>query len=343
MSTIAIVVHGGAGAIPTERAEVAQAGCRRAALLGWRILEQGGSALDAVEAAVRELEDDPVYNAGTGATLTQDGRIELDAGIMEGRTLRVGAVAAVEGIKNPIVLARRVLESPHVLLVGHGAQQFALEQGMALSRTEELLTDYQYRRWLEAQTQRAAQEGAPPGEALEEEPLLYRIEVATTMFVPQEGEPTYYRRQVAATSLHHEEEHGTVGAVALDASGLLAAATSTGGVFQKYPGRVGDTPLVGCGFYADEQAAVSCTGHGEDFMRLLLARRAAEFVALGAGAGRAAQAAIDVLAQRAGGRGGLILLDARGDIGLAHNSPQMAYAYLRSGMPEPVSGIQADA
>ncbi|WP_376795462.1 isoaspartyl peptidase/L-asparaginase family protein [Thermogemmatispora sp.] len=333
---IAIVVHGGAGTIPEERAAVAQAGCREAAELGWRILEQGGSALDAVEAAVRALEDNPVYNAGTGATLTQDGRIELDAGIMEGRTLQVGAVAAVEGVKNPITLARRVLESPHVLLVGHGAQQFALEQGIELCRTEDLLTDYQYRRWREERrgvVQQTSDED-------EEEPPFYRLEVATTTFVSDEGEPAYYRLQVGATSIHLDEErHGTVGAVALDESGLLAAATSTGGIFQKYPGRVGDTPLVGCGFYADEHAAVSCTGQGEDFVRLLLARRAADFVALGASAEVAAQAAIAVLSARATGKGGLIIVDAQGQVGLAHNSPQMAYAYRCSGMDQPVCGI----
>jgi beta-aspartyl-peptidase (threonine type) len=332
--TIAIVVHGGAGAIPDERTEIAQAGCREAALLGWRVLEQGGSALDAVEIAVRALEDNPAYNAGTGATLTLDGRIELDAGIMEGRTLQAGAVAAVECIKNPISLARRVLESPHVLLMGQGAQQFALEQGLSLCRMEDLLTEERYLRWREAQHFVHSSEE-------EEEPVFYRLEVATTVFAAEEGEPTYYRRQVGVTSGHGqaEERHGTVGAVALDESGLLAAATSTGGIFQKYPGRVGDTPLVGCGFYADERAAVSCTGQGEDFIRLLLARRAADFVAQGASAATAAQAAIEVLSSKATGTGGLIVVDHLGNVGFAHNSPQMVYAYLHSGLAQPVSGV----
>src|SRR5579859_5549611 len=135
---IAIIVHGGAGILAPERAESVQAGCKEAALAGWRVLQDGGSALDAVEAAVRSLEDNPTYNAGTGACLTGDGNIELDAGMMEGQTLRVGAVAGVELIKNPISLARKVMESPHVLLVGKGAQEFALEQGIALCAFEDL-------------------------------------------------------------------------------------------------------------------------------------------------------------------------------------------------------------
>src|SRR5437660_5163881 len=140
---IAIVVHGGAGDIPSERRELAVAGCKEAAIIGWRILQAGGSALDAVEAAVRSLEDNPQYNAGTGACLTNDGNIELDAGIMEGHTLQIGAVACVELIKNPISLARKVLESRHVMLVGKGAQEFAQEQGIHLCAFEDLLTEQQ--------------------------------------------------------------------------------------------------------------------------------------------------------------------------------------------------------
>src|SRR6266513_6438943 len=138
---IAIIVHGGAGTVTPDRAEIVQEGCREAVLSGWRILQAGGSALDAVEAAVRSLEDNPQYNAGTGACLTSDENIELDAGIMEGHTLEVGAVACVELIKNPISLARKVLESPHVLLVGKGAQEFAQVQGIPQCTFEDLLTE----------------------------------------------------------------------------------------------------------------------------------------------------------------------------------------------------------
>src|SRR5215469_4094539 len=307
---IAIIVHGGAGNIDPERVEGAREGCREAALVGWSILRAGGSALDAVEAAVRALEDNPMFNAGTGACLTSDGNIELDAGIMEGHTPRVGAVAGVELIKNPVSLARRVLESPHVLLVGKGAQEFAQEQGIPLSAFEDLVTERQYRIWLENKAR----------EALAPEELRH------------------HRREVGSLKAR-QERHGTVGAAAVDAAAILAAATSTGGVHYKYPGRVGDSPLVGCGFYADENAAISCTGYGEDFIRLLIAKRAADFVARGESARRAAEAAIAVLGAKAEGSGGLIVVDRIGNVGFAWNSQTMAYAYMTGEMEEPITGV----
>ena len=296
---IAIIVHGGAGTASPERSEILQAGCKEAALVGWRILQEGGSALDAVEAAVCALEDNPSYNAGTGACLNSDGNIELDAGIMDGQGLHVGAIAGVERIKNPISLARKVLESPHVLLVGRGAEQFAQEQGISQCTLEELVTERQYKIWQEQQAQE-----------------------------PQQAQPT--------------DKHGTVGAVALDASGVLAAATSTGGIRNKYPGRVGDSPLVGCGFYADEYAAVSCTGDGEDFVRLLIAKRAADVVGNSKGgqtAREAAEAAIAVLGAKSTGTGGMIVVDRKGNVGFAWNSRNMSHAYIIEGMEEPVSGV----
>ncbi|HZO76095.1 MAG TPA: isoaspartyl peptidase/L-asparaginase [Ktedonobacteraceae bacterium] len=317
---IAIVVHGGAGDIAPERRELAVAGCKEAARVGWRILQAGGTALDAVEAAVRLLEDNPNYNAGTGSCLTRDGNIEMDAGMMEGHTLRVGAVAGVELIKNPIILARKVLESPHVLLISKGAQEFALEQGLSLCKFEDLLTERQYNNWKK----------------------LHGIE---------DDEPRYLRREMGSRTLESaddepgsiagetEKKHGTVGAVAIDMSDNLAAATSTGGFLNKYPGRVGDSPLIGCGFYADENAAVSCTGYGEDFMRLLIARRAAEFVAGGSNAKEAAQAAIAILSAKATGTGGLITVDRIGNVGFAWNSKNMARAYFCAEMQEPEAGI----
>ncbi|MDQ2902716.1 MAG: isoaspartyl peptidase/L-asparaginase family protein [Ktedonobacteraceae bacterium] len=313
--TIAIVVHGGAGLISPDRADAVQAGCRAATRLGWDILRNGGSALDAVEAAVRALENDPNYNAGTGAVLTTEGTIELDAGIMEGRNLNAGAIADVQFIKNPVSLARKVLESPHVLLVGKGAQVFAHEQGIAPCKFEDLLTERQYRRWQERHQVRVHDDA---------------------------GEPRYHRQEVGSTTARvedSEEKHGTVGAVALDQSGLLVAAASTGGIPYKYPGRVGDSPLVGCGFYADENAAISCTGQGEDFIRLLIARRAAEFVARGDSARAAAEAAIAVLGAKATGTGGLIIVDRLGNAGFAWNSQHMVYAYMAETTPEPVAGI----
>jgi L-asparaginase / beta-aspartyl-peptidase len=308
---IAIIVHGGAGKISPDRIEGAQAGCKEAAFIGWQILQAGGVALDAVEAALRSLEDNPMFNAGTGACLNNDGNIQLDAGIMEGHTLKVGAVAAVELIKNPISLARKVLESPHVMLVSKGAQDFAQEQGIPLCAFEGLLTERQYHIWLENKAQ--------ADKELQEEPRHHRREV----------------RSLAA----REEKHGTVGAVALDMLGRLAAATSTGGIHNKYPGRVGDSPLVGCGFYADENAAISCTGDGEDFMRLLIAKRAADFVARGDTARQAAESAIALLGTKATGTGGLIVVDRKGNAGFAWNSQNMSHAYIVEGMQEPITGI----
>jgi L-asparaginase / beta-aspartyl-peptidase len=310
---IAIIVHGGAGNVTPDRAEIVQEGCREAALSGWRILQAGGSALDAVETAVRSLEDNPQYNAGTGACLTSDGNIELDAGIMEGHTLQVGAVACVELIKNPISLARKILESPYVLLAGKGAQEYALERGIPMCELEDLVTERQYQIWLEKKTQAAKESNI-------------------------KDEPRHHRREVASIEAR-EDKYGTVGAVAIDMAGHLAAATSTGGIPNQYPGRVGDSPLVGCGFYADDNAAVSCTGDGEDFSRLLIAKRAADFVAHGETARDAAATAIAFLGAKATGTGGLIMVDRKGNIGFAWNSHHMKYAYITEGMEGPVPGI----
>lgn len=299
MST-AILVHGGSGTIAEERAPLAEQGCREAAMIGWRVLQRDGTAMDAIEAAVRALEDNPVFNAGTGSCLNREGKIEMDAGIMEGHTLNVGSVAGIQRIKHPITAARHVLESQHVMLIGQGAQQFALEQGMTLCTDEELLTERQTRAWKEGHS-------------------------ADLTFSADEHDTS--------------KKHGTVGAVAFDGFGILAAATSTGGFMNKYPGRVGDSPLVGCGFYADEYAAISCTGYGEDFTRLLIARRASEFVIHGDTAQQAADAAIAFLCKRAGGEGGLIIIDHQGQIGIAKNSRNLSYAYITESMTEAQSGI----
>ena len=190
------------------------------------------------------------------------------------------------------------------------AQEFAREQGIPQCSFGDLLTERQYKRWKEAQS----------------------------AGVETEEEPRYHRREVNRGS-PREERHGTVGAVAVDTSGVLAAATSTGGIFNQYPGRVGDTPLVGCGFYADENAAVSCTGEGEDFARLLMAKRTADFVASGVSARDAAEAAIALLGARTGGTGGLIVVDRPGNVGFAWNSENMAHAYMTEGLDEPISGV----
>ena len=303
---MALIVHGGAGDIQPGRHDLSLAGSRAAVLAGWDILQNGGSALEAAMRAVVALEDNPNFNAGTGSTLNVNGEVELDAGMMDGATLDVGAIASVTRIKNPILLARLVLKSPHVLLTSEGAERFAQEEGMALCRQEELVTQAQLERW---------RRGYRPGDGV----------------------------GVSASDEAAEgaEKHGTVGAVAIDSDGHIAAATSTGGMANKHPGRVGDSPLVGCGFYAEDGlGGVSSTGHGEYFVRLLLARRACEFLALGMSAQAAAQAAIRLLAERLGGDGGLILIDRQGQVGFAHNTPHMSYGYLVEGMETPVVGIE---
>jgi beta-aspartyl-peptidase (threonine type) len=238
---------------------------------------------------------------------------------MEGNTLQVGAVASIERIKNPISLARHVLASPHVLLTGRGARQFALDNDMTLCQEEDLRTERQYQNWLRLrEKQRAAR-----------------------------NEPTYHRREIGSIPARIEPEngkqpdnrHGTVGAVALDDAGNLVAATSTGGIPYKLPGRVGDSPLVGAGFYADENAAISCTGDGEDFTRLLIAKRAADNVALGMSAREAAEATIALLGTKAQGTGGLIIVDRAGNVGFSRNSQNMVYAYLAHDMTEPIVGV----
>jgi beta-aspartyl-peptidase (threonine type) len=327
---MAIIVHGGAGAIPPERFDAARAGCQSAALVGWQVLRAGGSALDAVHAAIVALEDNPDFNAGTGAVLTADGHAELDAGIMDGETLHAGAVAGVRRVKNPIVLARAVLASPHVLLIGAGAEQFATETGIALCDPGELVTPAQYARW---------QAGYRAGDDVNVGPAA----LPATASGGHSGVPDERVDDVRTDDRHVQadgDKHGTVGAVAVDVRGRIAAGASTGGIGAKHPGRVGDTPLLGCGFYAENPlGGASSTGHGEDFIRLLLAKRAIDLLATVRSTQEAADVAIQLLGERVGGRGGIILLDADGRVGLARNTAAMAYAYIREGMEEPESGV----
>lgn len=326
---LALIVHGGAGAMARDRYEAAREGCRAAALVGWEVLRRGGGALDAVQAAITALENNPGFNAGTGAVLTTDGRAQLDAGIMDGETLQAGAVAGVERIKNPIALARRVLDSPHVLLMGAGAEQFAAAAGLALCDPAELITPAQYTRW---------QRGYQAGDAVNVGPAGMDIgAVAESAPAAHNGA----RRAGDDEPIHSDAHtHGTVGAVAVDARGNVAAGASTGGIAAKHPGRIGDTPLVGAGFYAEnELGGVSSTGHGEDFIRLLLARRALDAIAAGRSAQAAAIEAIRLLDRRVHGDGGLILLDARGRVGYARNTPSMAHAFIVAGMDSPFAGV----
>jgi L-asparaginase / beta-aspartyl-peptidase len=261
--------------------------------VGWSILKNGGSALDAVEAAIRSLEDDPAFDAGHGAWLNSAGEVELDAIIMDGATLNNGAVAAVQHVRNPISVARLVMErTTHSLLTGFGAEHFAQAQGIPVCDESELLTGQELERWKVIKAQKD-----------------FKVEVAFG----------------AAPDL----PHGTVGAVAIDVNGHLAAGTSTGGTPNKLQGRVGDSPLIGCGCYADDiSAGASATGWGESIMKVVLCKAVCDFVAQGDSAQAAAEKAIGVLADRAQGLGGVIVIDRAGKIGLAFNTPRMAHAWI---------------
>src|SRR6266571_8086882 len=264
-------------------------GVRNAIAAGWRVLDHGGTALDAVEEAVVLMEDDEAFDAGRGSFLNRDGKVQLDALIMDGSTLRAGGVGCVERIANPVRAARKILsDSPHVYFVGEGAERFAAEHGVALCRNEDLIIPREVERLRAYQTQSSSG--------------------GDDLFAP-------------AIS------HDTVGAVALDRDGNIAAATSTGGTLNKAPGRLGDSSLIGCGCYADNRtAAASTTGWGEPMMKLVFAKWATDRVTEDRDPAQVAPEAIEYLQRRLEGHGGIILLNREGHIGIAHNTPRMAWA-----------------
>jgi len=274
-----IAVHGGAGpAAADDDAQASMQGCRRAARAGFEVLKAGGSALDAVCAAAVVLEDDPIFNAGIGSCLNADGEVEMDASVMAGDGLRAGAVGAVRTVKNPVLLARAVMEkTSHVLLCAEGAQRFANEIGIPHIDPKELITERQVKR-------------------------------------------------LAA----HQQSGGTIGAVARDARGHLAAATSTGGMTGKRGGRLGDTPIIGAGTYADDEGgAASATGHGEVIIRAVMSKVAIDALRAGASAGRAASEALEAV-KRVGGEAGIIVVDRLGATGFAFNTARMSRPWLDS-------------
>jgi len=284
-----LVVHGGAWAIPDDMVTAHLRGVRNALAAGWRVLDVGGTALDAIEEAVVVMEDDETFDAGRGSFLNRDGKVQMDALIMDGATLRAGGVGCVERMRNPVRAARKILsESPHVYFVGEGAERFAAEHGVELCANEELVIAREVERLREYQQSEAGH--------------------GHELFAP-------------------EISHDTVGAVALDRAGNIAAATSTGGTLNKAPGRLGDSSLIGCGCYADNSsAAVSTTGWGEPIMKLVLAKWTADRVAAGNLPEWAAQEAMNYLKQRLNGHGGIIVLNVLGQFGIAHNTPRMAWA-----------------
>lgn len=270
MSHPALIVHGGAGRYADAGRDGAVAGCEAAARRGWAVLRGGGSALDAVQTAVMVLEDDPRFNAGTGSVLNVRGAVEMDASIMDGARLAAGAVGAVSRVRNPVRLARLILdEGTSVFRVGPAAEAFAGTRGLEMVDPRTLISTHQRNRWHAA--------------------------------------------------------HETVGCVALDARGHLAAATSTGGLFDKPEGRVGDSALIGCGTYADDRGAVSCTGNGEAIIRAGLALRVLSALTPGTTPQVAAEQALNWLARRIGAEAGLILLEPGAGCAVAHNAPGMAF------------------
>jgi beta-aspartyl-peptidase (threonine type) len=278
---VSIIVHGGAGDFDAEADPVPyMAGCSSAARVGHAILSAGGRAIDAVVAAVIALEDDPLFNAGLGSALNLNGEVEMDASLMRGEDSGAGAVACLRDVKNPIALARLVMErTPHILIAGEGLRQFAIDQGVPLLAPGALVTERARQRWVRARGKQAP------------------------------------------------AAHGTVGAVARDGAGHVAAATSTGGTMLKLPGRVGDTPLIGCGTFADDaRGACSCTGLGEAIIKTTLARRAVDQL----GENDPTAVAVQVVSElgRFGGDGGLILVDTRGRVGFAFTSARMARAWI---------------
>lgn len=289
-----IIVHGGAKTISEDKAKANQQGCLAAVQAGWAILEKGGKALDAVEAAIRVLENDPTFNASIGATLDTEGKVYLDAAIMEGKSLRWGAIAAVERVSHPISVAKKILEEKPVLLVAKGAEHFAEQKQCEMCEPSSLITEQQIQEW---------------------------------------------KKQEMA-----KDRPATVGCVALDIHGVLAAGTSTGGIENQPPGRVGDTALVGAGLYANSHGACSTTGDGESVIPVALAKTAVDLLRSTPDNGSveapepedAAQKAIEYLKEQVPGEAGCILLDSQGRIGWAYNSQDMAVAYKTSDMKEAV-------
>ncbi|HEY52077.1 MAG TPA: hypothetical protein G4N94_01315 [Caldilineae bacterium] len=293
-SPVAIIVHGGAGAIHPDYHQIAQEGCVQAAQAGWRMLVAGGSALDAVEAAVCDMEDNQAFNAGTGSVLTNAGQVEMDAGIMDGESQAIGAVGLIRHFAHPISLARAVMaDTGHYFLAGEGAEDFARARGFTEISSQDLISERRRKQYEERASQKAG-------------------------------------------------EQDTVGALALDAGGNLAAANSTGGVAFKLPGRVGDSPIPGAGFYADNRfGAVVTTGQGEHIMQAGLAFLVMQALERGASSRQAAEQAAASFARRIpGGQAGLVVLDTAGRVGLAHTTAFMSHAYLAPGMDEMVSGIR---
>ncbi len=297
------MIHGGAGTLDNVKDQKTAVryleSLRRVLEHGREVMQLGGSALQAVEACASLLEDDPLFNAGYGSVLNEDGKVEMDAAIMDGRDVSAGAVAAIDAIANPIQLARLVLsESEHVMLIGEGALRFADHCGMP--------------------------------RALE-----------TYFYTPERIEQLKQAKRKHKLMLDHDDaeedsedqKYGTIGAIARDPQGNLAAATSTGGIVNKRIGRVGDSPLVGAGVYADnETCAASATGYGEDFMRTVISKTISDFIYMKEmNANQATKAGIDYLIRKVKGRGGLIVIDKHGNCASGFTTKKMIHGWIEQG------------
>ncbi|XP_062595489.1 isoaspartyl peptidase/L-asparaginase-like [Saccostrea cucullata] len=301
-----VVIHGGAWAIPDKLSSASVDGVCSAARAGYGVLKRGGTAVDAVEAAVLVMEDCPAFDAGTGSVLNTKGEVEMDSVIMDGRQLQCGSVACVQNIKNPVSLARAVMEkTDHTLLVGQGANEFAEEIGIHTVPTDSLVTE----------------------DAREEWRHFMKFKTTVNALFRNRAEETPVDSSVCDTI-----GHDTVGAVALDKFGNTAAATSTGGITAKRPGRVGDSPIVGSGAYADnDSGAVSTTGHGESITKVCLAREVTHRIEEGMSAQEASEAALQKMNRRVQGSGGVVAVSKGGDIGKHFTTERMAWAWIKAG------------
>ncbi|XP_015983401.1 isoaspartyl peptidase/L-asparaginase [Rousettus aegyptiacus] len=300
MNPVVVVHGGGASNISKDRKERVRQGIIRAATVGYNILQEGGSAVDAVEGAVTVLEDDPEFNAGCGSVLNVNGEVEMDASIMNGKDLSSGAVSAVRCIANPIKLARLVMEkTPHCFLTDQGAAKFAADMGVPEVPEKQLITERNIKH-------------------LEKE-----------------------KNEKSAQKTDQQKDLGTVGAVALDSEGNVAYATSTGGIVNKMAGRVGDTPCVGSGGYADNHiGAISTTGHGESILKVNLARLALFHIEQGKTVAEAADLSLGYMKSKLKGLGGVILINTAGDWAVKWTSTSMPWAAAKDGKLH--SGIDLD-
>jgi beta-aspartyl-peptidase (threonine type) len=303
-----ILAHGGAGQVKAEREREAEKGVREAVMGGFSKLVSAASALDAVEECVRIMEDNPAFNAGTGSVLTMKGTIEMDASISDGKTLNCGAVAMISNVCHPVSLARVIMEkTDHVLVIGASAERMAERFGLERCDPK---TPERVELWKEAKKKF------------------------------EKGEIKYLQKTMNLIRMYPDLGE-TVGAVAIDANRNIAAATSTGGIMLKLPGRVGDTPIIGAGNYADENSGSSCTGIGEVAIRLCLAKMACEYVRKGLPAQESAKQCIDLVNSRQSGLDmGIIVVDKEYNYGLCHNTKNLVWSLQKKGMSLPKSGMK---